>query len=151
MANNNIRELRSVSIEELRTMEPPAPRIKLDEDMENWKQSQSFLDYGIFLYRLNESVVGHTLPHSSIILSPVWFLLYFFVGQVQTKEPKSVVKTIALLETLDTWIDAIPPLETPQRFGNLAFRTWGKRLEDVSLAVVLNLCIVYLIILSERG
>lgn len=36
------------------------------------------------------------------------------------------------MSALDRWIDEIPPLPTPQRFGNLAFRTWGKRLEDVS-------------------
>lgn len=35
-----------------------------------------------------------------------------------------------MLDTLDTWIDDIPPLSTPQRFGNLAFRTWGNRLEQ---------------------
>lgn len=36
-----------------------------------------------------------------------------------------------LLDTLDLWIEEIPPLQTPQRFGNLAFRTWGQRLEEV--------------------
>ncbi len=36
-----------------------------------------------------------------------------------------------MLDKLDQWIDEIPPLPTPQRFGNLAFRTWGKRLEEV--------------------
>lgn len=39
---------------------------------------------------------------------------------------------IALLDTLDGWINDIPPHESPQRFGNLAFRIWGKRLEEVS-------------------
>ena len=38
---------------------------------------------------------------------------------------------VHLLETLDTWIDEIPPLESPQRFGNLAFRIWGARLTEV--------------------
>lgn len=38
---------------------------------------------------------------------------------------------LAMLDALDGWIDEIPPLPTPQRFGNLAFRTWGKRLESV--------------------
>ena len=36
-----------------------------------------------------------------------------------------------MLDILDAWIDEIPPFPTPQRFGNLAFRTWGQRLEDV--------------------
>ena len=45
---------------------------------------------------------------------------------------QSVTQVIDLLDKLDKWIDEIPPLPTPQRFGNLAFRTWGKRLEEVS-------------------
>ena len=45
---------------------------------------------------------------------------------------------IALLDRLDAWIDEIPPLPTPQRFGNLSFRTWGKRLEDVWLQIPLS-------------
>ena len=42
------------------------------------------------------------------------------------------MKLLHLLDTLDQWIEEIPPLNTPQRFGNLAFRTWGARLEEVS-------------------
>ena len=37
-----------------------------------------------------------------------------------------------MLDTLDRWITEIPPLQTPQRFGNAAFSTWGERLEGVS-------------------
>lgn len=43
---------------------------------------------------------------------------------------QAIDSLIALLDVLDVWIDEIPPLQTPQRFGNLAFRTWGQRLED---------------------
>lgn len=45
-----------------------------------------------------------------------------------------------LLDTLDGWIDDIPPLPTPQRFGNLAFRAWGKRLHDVRHSSPSRLC-----------
>lgn len=41
-----------------------------------------------------------------------------------------------MLDTLDSWIDDIPALKTPQRFGNLAFRIWGKRLEEVRISPV---------------
>lgn len=47
---------------------------------------------------------------------------------------QAIESTLRLLDTLDGWIDEIPPLRTPQRFGNLAFRTWGKRVEDVSFS-----------------
>jgi len=41
---------------------PPITRIKSDEDVELWKSKRSYQDYRIFLRRLNESVVGCTLP-----------------------------------------------------------------------------------------
>lgn len=46
---------------------------------------------------------------------------------------QAISRINALLDNLDEWIDEIPPLPTPQRFGNLAFRTWGKRLEEVRI------------------
>jgi len=45
---------------------------------------------------------------------------------------QSVSAILTLLDTLENWIEDIPPLRSPQRFGNLAFRIWGVRLEEVS-------------------
>jgi len=45
---------------------------------------------------------------------------------------QSVSAILTFLDTLEGWIEDIPPLRSPQRFGNLAFRTWGIRLEEVS-------------------
>lgn len=36
------------------------------------------------------------------------------------------------LETLDKWVDEIPPVEQPMRFGNKAFRTWYDKVIAVS-------------------
>ena len=36
-----------------------------------------------------------------------------------------------MLDELAAWVDDIPPYPTAQRFGNLAFREYGKRLEEV--------------------
>ncbi|KAF4579879.1 Serine/threonine-protein phosphatase 2A activator 1 [Pleurotus pulmonarius] len=44
---------------------------------------------------------------------------------------EAILGIIGVLDRLDRWIDDIPPLDSPQRFGNLAFRTWGKRLEEL--------------------
>lgn len=38
---------------------------------------------------------------------------------------------IAALDTIEYWIEEVPPHPTPQRFGNLAFREWGRLLEEV--------------------
>jgi len=35
-----------------------------------------------------------------------------------------------MLDVLNSWIDEIPPLPTPQRFGNLAFRSYGQKLQE---------------------
>jgi serine/threonine-protein phosphatase 2A activator len=45
---------------------------------------------------------------------------------------QNIKKTKDLLDTLKAWIDDIPPLESPQRFGNRAFRDWMQRLEQHS-------------------
>ena len=44
---------------------------------------------------------------------------------------KASKKLIDMLDTLDTWIGEIPPIDQPQRFGNKAFRTWCGKLEEV--------------------
>lgn len=38
---------------------------------------------------------------------------------------------LAFLEKCSGWVDDIPPLEQPMRFGNKAFRTWLEKVEEV--------------------
>ncbi|KAF8193326.1 serine/threonine-protein phosphatase 2A activator 1 [Pholiota molesta] len=109
---SNPQHLRQISISEIANLTPPTLQIQTDYDVEHWKTTRSYSDYQVFLRRLNESVVGCIIP---------W-------------EPSSrsqpAERLLALLDDLDRWIEEIPPLQTPQRFGNLAFRTWGQRLEE---------------------
>ncbi|PIL28105.1 hypothetical protein GSI_09756 [Ganoderma sinense ZZ0214-1] len=111
-------ELRAIAVESLDPADVPTLRIKTDDDVRAWKLTRGYHDYGLFLRRLAESVVGCTLPHD--VPSP----------------DQGVQGVITLLDKLDGWIDEIPPLPTPQRFGNLAFRSWGKRLEEESTALL---------------
>jgi hypothetical protein len=61
-------ELRKVSLDDAQHLiqagDVPVLRIKLEEDVEKWKTTQSYQDYGIFLRRLSDSVVNHQLPWS---------------------------------------------------------------------------------------
>jgi len=110
---NIVPQLREISLNEISQLGPlPTTRIKTDHDIAFWKSTQSYLDYKIFLTRLNEAVAGHYLPWEPV------------------RQSQPVEKLLILLDTLAAWIDEIPPLKTPQRFGNLAFRTWGQRLEE---------------------
>ncbi|KAF9456443.1 hypothetical protein BDZ94DRAFT_1292860 [Collybia nuda] len=106
----NLREISLLQVPKIEML--PKPRIKTDHDLEVWRKTRSYQDYSLFLRRLNEAVVGHYLPWN------------------ETTTSQSILRTITLLDELDTWIDEIPPQESPQRFGNLAFRTWGSRLEE---------------------
>ncbi|KII84348.1 hypothetical protein PLICRDRAFT_57753 [Plicaturopsis crispa FD-325 SS-3] len=92
----------------------PVLKIHTDRDVETWKRTRGYQDYGLFLRRLTNSVVGYQLPWTN-------------------PSPSSAITSMmSMLDTLDSWIDDIPPQQSPQRFGNLAFRTWGKRLEERS-------------------
>ncbi|KAL9714539.1 Serine/threonine-protein phosphatase 2A activator 1 [Leucoagaricus gongylophorus] len=90
----------------------PSLVIRNDKDVEVWATTTSYHEYDLFLRRLNESVVGVFLPHT------------------QEKISASVSAILTLLDTLERWIEDIPPLRGPQRFGNLAFRMWGVRLDE---------------------
>jgi len=123
---NPLPELRHIPIAEISQFQGlPSLKIRTDDDVKFWKATQGYHDYGLFLKRLGESVVGYSLPWASPSLS------------------NTVEGIMNLLDTIDSWIDEIPPLESPQRFGNLAFRTWGKKLEDVrrppSISILLHL------------
>ncbi|EIN03933.1 Phosphotyrosyl phosphatase activator [Punctularia strigosozonata HHB-11173 SS5] len=102
--------MRTVSLEDLAGSTIPELKIKDDLDVEAWKGTRGYADYSLFLRRLCESVVGYNLPYDSNTTSPINRLL-------------------TVLAELSSWVDDIPPLPTPQRFGNLAFRAWGQRLD----------------------
>lgn len=123
--------LREISLSQLTRFSPPTTRINRDDDVERWKDSKSYRDYAIFLRRLNESVVGCYLPWESGQPSKVVRSLTRIAYMRSDPLHQAIQSLLKLLDTLDGWIDEIPPLESPQRFGNLAFRTWGKRLEEV--------------------
>jgi len=61
------------------------------------------------------SVLCHHNPSYSLSLQPI-------------------EKLVALLNTLDRWIDETPPVDQPSRFGNKAFRTWYAKLDQVSMS-----------------
>lgn len=50
---------------------------------------------------------------------------------IQFVDVKTVGQVLTMLETLSKWVDEIPPIQQPQRFGNQAFRTWFNKLKEV--------------------
>ena len=48
----------------------------------------------------------------------------------ETELPERLQPFYAYIEKLDLWLDEIPPIEQPMRFGNKAFRTWLDRVKE---------------------
>ncbi|CAG8519450.1 5474_t:CDS:2 [Ambispora leptoticha] len=84
----------------------PIKVITDQSDIKEWLESEAYARLLTFITSLNDSVVNKKI--SDPIAS----------------------KIIAALENMSSWVDEIPPLKTPQRFGNKAFRDWMSRLEQ---------------------
>ncbi|XP_048368136.1 serine/threonine-protein phosphatase 2A activator [Sphaerodactylus townsendi] len=93
----------------------PQKEINMVPDMAKWKRSQAYADYIGFILTLNEGVKGKKLT-------------------CEYKVSEAIEKLVALLNTLDRWIDETPPVDQPSRFGNKAFRTWYAKLDQVGLS-----------------
>ncbi|KAF7302177.1 Serine/threonine-protein phosphatase 2A activator [Mycena indigotica] len=116
-----IADLRQIPLADIPALDTPTLKIQTDDDVDTWRRSRSYQDYAIFLRRLNEAVVGHDIPETG------------------SGQSKAIEQIIDILNLLDSWIDEIPAQASPQRFGNLAFRTWGRRLEQECDAVLKSL------------
>ncbi|KFP09086.1 Serine/threonine-protein phosphatase 2A activator, partial [Egretta garzetta] len=128
----------------------PKKEINMVSDMAKWKRSQAYADYMGFILTLNEGVRGKKLT-CEYKVSEVGeeFGSPFQVtnkrddpdcwgsGREHVSFPSHggeqkppIEKLVALLNTLDRWIDETPPVDQPSRFGNKAFRTWYAKLDQ---------------------
>lgn len=109
----------------------PKKRIHSDTQLQQWINSQTHSLYLLFVARLAAASVGR--PTITYQLVEDREERKEVVTNKQIKESNDPIQKLGiLLRELVQWTKDIEPLKTPQRFGNLAFRDWGKRLEEVS-------------------
>ncbi|KFV89830.1 Serine/threonine-protein phosphatase 2A activator, partial [Fulmarus glacialis] len=121
----------------------PKKEINMVSDMAKWKRSQAYADYMGFILTLNEGVrgkkltceykvseVGEDLQSAPQDAEAVCVLAGWEIKQVTGGQKLPIEKLVALLNTLDRWIDETPPVDQPSRFGNKAFRTWYAKLDQ---------------------
>lgn len=89
----------------------PTKQVKGVGDLAKWKKSQAYSDYMGFVRMMNNAVKSKTLTDSCNI-------------------SETCHKLIKMIDIIDEWAKEIPPLEQPQRFGNMAFRTWHTKLKE---------------------
>lgn len=71
---SSLAPLPEIAPEKSKQLSNPALRIRTEEDVHLWKSTTGYKNYLLFLQRLSESVVGHTIPqtpNNETILSPV--------------------------------------------------------------------------------
>ncbi|EHH23753.1 hypothetical protein EGK_07292 [Macaca mulatta] len=124
----------------------PKKEIHTVPDMGKWKRSQAYADYIGFILTLNEGVKGKKLTFEYKV-SEMWNEVHEEKEQAAKQNvscdeciplpraghyapQEAIEKLVALLNTLDRWIDETPPVDQPSRFGNKAYRTWYAKLDE---------------------
>eukprot|EP00211_Chloroparvula_japonica_P016995 CAMPEP_0119137430 /NCGR_PEP_ID=MMETSP1310-20130426/23589_1 /TAXON_ID=464262 /ORGANISM="Genus nov. species nov., Strain RCC2339" /LENGTH=282 /DNA_ID=CAMNT_0007128517 /DNA_START=14 /DNA_END=860 /DNA_ORIENTATION=- len=82
---------------------------RLDDDMEEFLKSETCLQFEKFLTRTSKPVQSKKLS-DEVHVSPV------------------LERLIGVLEEMEVWLQEIPPIQQPMRYGNKAFRDYGDRL-----------------------
>lgn len=62
MAQNTLPAPSEIKVAEVKNLDPPQQRIRMEDDVGVWKSTRGYHDYLLFLHRLSESVVGHFFP-----------------------------------------------------------------------------------------
>lgn len=96
----------------------PEKKIGSEADVVRFQRSVAFARFMAFIELLNAAVKGKTCLDQDIPSSP------------------TISRLIELLDVLNGLIDEVPPSTGPRRFGNVAFRTWMGKLDEVPTFVV---------------
>ena len=97
---------------ELKSPVAPTRQIKTHDDLERWKVSKGYHHILGFVLACNDAVNGLKVSDAPAEHSP------------------AIESILSMLETMNAWMDEIPPISQPMRFGNKAFRTWYERLGE---------------------
>ncbi|KAM7252793.1 hypothetical protein ACFE04_025411 [Oxalis oulophora] len=97
----------------------PSKKIQSPEDIHKFHNSDAGKNFLGFVVSLSDSIRGHKISDPCHV-SPV-------VDQIVT-----------IIETLNQWVDQIPPMQQSSRYGNLSYRTWHERLVANSGSLMLK-------------
>ena len=105
----------------------PVKRIHEEHDVPSFLTSKAYSDIMTFLLQLNVSMFPCYIqdPVTKQKKIQTWEL-----GSPGVSFSNTVVKLRGLLQELETFIDQVPLDTGPRRFGNAAFKTWYRLVED---------------------
>lgn len=97
----------------------PKKDLSAIEQMEAFKKSKTYSNYMQFVADLQQSVTSKKIS--------------------ETPQDPKFDPLVKMLDDFRDWIDEIPPIQQPMRFGNKSFRTWHDKVQ----AVFFLICIKY--------
>ncbi|XP_026726367.1 serine/threonine-protein phosphatase 2A activator-like [Trichoplusia ni] len=86
----------------------PEKAVKSITDMAIWEKSEAYMEYTGFIATINQAIMAKPLT-------------------VDCKISENVRRLVVMLEKIEQLMDLFPPVDQPQRFGNVAFRDWLER------------------------
>uniref|UniRef100_A0A0C9RI51 Serine/threonine-protein phosphatase 2A activator n=1 Tax=Wollemia nobilis TaxID=56998 RepID=A0A0C9RI51_9CONI len=98
----------------------PQKRISSPKDIGRFHQSESGWTFLGFVVVLSDSIRGHKISDPCT-------------------ESSTVKQILEVLEAMNEWVDQIPPLQQPARYGNPAFRQWQERLQQEGPTLMLKI------------
>ncbi|KAH0264803.1 phosphotyrosyl phosphatase activator, partial [Aureobasidium melanogenum] len=101
-------------------------RINDGDDLSFFLRSSAYADIMTWILQLNRSMIPVKRPDDSSLVD-TWPL--------QSKNitlPDEVLKLNHLIRSLDALMEKAPPESGPRRFGNAAFRTWYKTVQEAT-------------------
>ncbi|CAD5124277.1 DgyrCDS12569 [Dimorphilus gyrociliatus] len=104
-------KLEPVDLQNHNFKKPTKQITSIDDIKHVWEKSVAYRDLLGFIRVINEAVKNKKMSEE-----------YY--------KSENIEKLLTLLDTLSVWIDEVPPIEQPQRFGNKAFRIWFDRLKQ---------------------
>ncbi|CAM9762660.1 unnamed protein product [Ascophyllum nodosum] len=96
------------------TFRVPVRAIRTLADLNHFQNSKTYSELMAFIRLCNDAVMGVRI--SSL--------------QHTDGGSESVGRIVGMLQQMATWVDDIPPIDEPMRFGNKAFRQWYQKLEE---------------------
>lgn len=92
----------------------PVKKITTELDVEAFKESLLFRELIDFLNALSVPIKGYP------------------IDERRPNKP-SIKRLVEILDSMELWIDFIPPCAGQMRFGNRAFQQWYDKLQDVRI------------------
>jgi hypothetical protein len=131
----------------------PTREISTPADLRSFLLSETYSELLKFIQACAESIQGYEFPatsssvSSSVAASTVVLAdtssgdFHGSIHELQLQDEASAAIIIQLeefLQKLAIWVDEIPPIKQPMRFGNKAFRDWHARLVLVECPTVFS-------------